>query len=341
MIRDAIVKVAGGRDLGEAEAAQAMEELMTGEATPGQVGAFLTALRIKGESVDEIVGMARIMREKSLRVSAGDGLLDTCGTGGDGLGTFNVSTTAALVCAGAGVRVAKHGNRAATSQSGSADVLEALGAYLELSPQQVQACIDKAGFGFMFAQAFHPAMRFVAPVRREIGVRTIFNFLGPLTNPAGAQHQLLGVGDPTIAPKLVEALGRLGTRRALVVYSEEGLDEVSLSAPTQVHELHDGRIDAYKIEPQDAGLASTTLAQLRGGTAQENAERLRAIFGGAQGPDRDFVLINAGAALLAADRASDLKAGVQLAAQAIDSGAATRALDEFVAVSRSFAEAAT
>ncbi|HLF72413.1 MAG TPA: anthranilate phosphoribosyltransferase, partial [Dehalococcoidia bacterium] len=230
MIRDAIVKVAAGNDLTEVEATEAMQELMTGEATPAQVGAFLTALRIKGESVDEIVGMARVMRDKALHVDVPGVLLDTCGTGGDGMNTFNVSTAAAFVCAGAGVRVAKHGNRAATSTSGAADVLEALGAKIELTPEQVAHCIEKSGVGFMFAQAFHPAMRFVAPVRREIGIRTIFNFLGPLTNPAGAQCQLLGVGDASVAPKVAAALGRLGTKRALVVHSEDGLDEVSLSA---------------------------------------------------------------------------------------------------------------
>jgi anthranilate phosphoribosyltransferase len=335
MIRDAIIAAAAGRDLTEDEAAAAMEEMMTGEATPGQVGALLTALRVKGESVSEISGMARVMRTKSLHVEIEGPLLDTCGTGGAAFDPFNVSTAAAFVCAGAGVRVAKHGNRAATSASGSADVLEALGAKLDLAPEQVAACIEKSGVGFMFAQAFHPAMRFVGPVRREIGIRTIFNFLGPLTNPASAGHQLLGVSDATLAPKIAEVLGRLGTQRALVVHSEDGLDEVSLSAPTQVFEPRDGGIFSYTVTPEDAGLDRVPLEVLRSGTPAENATRLRAVLAGNTGPDRDFVLLNAGAALVAAGKAVDVKQGVALAAQSIDSGAAARALDTFVSFTSS------
>lgn len=274
MIREAIVKVAAGRDLSQNEAAEAMEEMMTGEATPAQVAALLTALRIKGECVDEISGMAKIMREKSLRVSSPGPLLDTCGTGGDGKNTFNISTAAALVCAGAGVHVAKHGNRAATSASGTADVLEALGAAIDLTPEQVESCIEKAGFSFMFAQSFHPAMRFVAPVRREIGIPTIFNFLGPLTNPARAEYQLIGVGNAALLPKVAEVLGRLGTKRALVVHSEDGLDEVSLSAPTEVQELRDGKVNSYTLTPEDAGLERASLDELKGGTPEENASRI-------------------------------------------------------------------
>ena len=335
MIREAIVKVAAGRDLSQNEAAEAMEEMMTGEATPAQVAALLTALRIKGECVDEISGMAKIMREKSLRVSSPGPLLDTCGTGGDGKNTFNISTAAALVCAGAGVHVAKHGNRAATSASGTADVLEALGAAIDLTPEQVESCIEKAGFSFMFAQSFHPAMRFVAPVRREIGIPTIFNFLGPLTNPARAEYQLIGVGNAALLPKVAEVLGRLGTKRALVVHSEDGLDEVSLSAPTEVQELRDGKVNYYTLTPEDAGLERASLDELKGGTPEENASRIRLILSGVKGPDRDFVLINAGAALIAAEKAEDLRGGAVLAAESIDSGAAGRALEAYILASRS------
>ena len=336
MIREAIASIVTGNDLSQNEAAAVMEEMMTGEATPSQVAALLTALRIKGESVSEITGMAKVMRAKALRVEIEGPLLDVVGTGGAAFDPFNVSTAAALVCAGAGVRVAKHGNRAATSASGSADVLEALGARLELTPEQVAACIEKSGFGFMFAQAFHPAMRFVGPVRREIGIRTIFNFLGPLTNPAGAEYQLLGVADRALAPKIAEVVSNLGTHRAFVVHSEDGLDEVSLSSRTQVWQVEDGSGRSYQLTPEDAGLPRASLDVLKSGTPQQNAERIRAIFAGLKGPDRDFVLINAAAALMAAERAADLKQGVALAAQAIDSGAATRALDAFIETSRSF-----
>ena len=338
MIREAIGKVVTGTDLSEDEAAAAMEEMMTGEATPAQVAALLTALRIKGESVAEITGMARVMRTKALRVDVPGALLDTCGTGGAAFDPFNVSTTAAFVCAGAGVRVAKHGNRAATSASGSADVLEALGAKVDLTPEQAGACIEQTGFGFLFAQAFHPSMRYVGPVRREIGVRTIFNFLGPLTNPAGAQHQLLGVAEPGFAAKAVAALAQLGTKRALVVHSEDGLDEVSLSAPTRVFELRDGKTHEYVIRPEDAGLAPVAIDLLRSGTPAENAVRLRSVLDGDKSSDRDFVLLNAAAALLAADVVADLREGVTKAAQSIDSGAAKRALEAFIATSQSFAQ---
>jgi anthranilate phosphoribosyltransferase len=337
MIQQAIATVAAGNDLSEQGAAAAMEEMMTGEATQAQVAALLTALRIKGESVSEIAGMARVMREKALHVDVPGALLDTCGTGGDGKGTFNVSTAAAFVCAAAGLRVAKHGNRAATSAAGAADTLEALGAKIELSPEQVAACIEKTGIGFMFAPSFHPAMRFVAPVRREIGVRTIFNFLGPLTNPAGAQHQLLGVGEGALAPKIAEVLGRLGTQRALVVHSEDGLDEVSISAPTHVQELQNGRVSSYTLTPEDAGLPRAPLESVKGGSPADNARRIRDIFAGATGPARDFVLLNAAAALIAGGRAKDLRDGVRIAAEAIDSGAATRVLDAFIAATNEVA----
>jgi anthranilate phosphoribosyltransferase len=336
MIREAIAALVDGNDLLEAEAAEVLGEIMDGEATPAQLAAFLTALRLKGETVDEIVGMARVMRAKSLHVAVDGDLLDTCGTGGDGRGTFNVSTAAAMVCAAAGVKVAKHGNRAATSASGSADVLEALGARIDLTPEQVAACIERVGFGFMFAQGFHPSMRHAAATRREIGIRTIFNFLGPLTNPASAQRQLLGVADPVLAGKIVEALKRLGSTRALVVSSEDGLDEVSIAAPTWVYELRDGDVRSYAITPAEAGLAPATLREVLGGTPKENAERIRSVLSGAKGPARDFVLINSAAALLAADRGESLRDAVAVGAEAIDSGGALRLLDEFVALTKGF-----
>ena len=333
MIRDAIAALVEGRDLTEEEAAACMEEIMSGEATPAQFGAFVVALRLKGETVDEIAGMARVMREKALRVSVDGPLLDTCGTGGDAKGTFNVSTAAAFVAAGAGARVAKHGNRAMTSACGSADVLEALGVRIELSPEGVAACIGRAGFGFMFAPAFHPAMRFAAGPRREIGVRTVFNILGPLTNPAGAQAQVLGVANAALGEKLAQVLARLGTKHALVVYGEDGLDEVSPSATTQVWELNDGRVTNSTLRPSDLGLPTHSLDVLRGGSAEENAEALRRVLSGEAGPLRDFTLLNAAAALVAADLASDFREGLALATQAIDSGSAREKLGAFVRVS--------
>ena len=333
MIRDAIAALVDGRDLTEAEAASCMEELMTGEATPAQIAAFLVALRLKGETVDEITGMARVMREKSLHVEVAGPLLDTCGTGGDASGTFNASTAAAFVAAGAGARVAKHGNRAMTSACGSADVLEALGVKIDLAPEGVAASIEQAGIGFMFAQAFHPAMKHVAPVRREIGVRTVFNILGPLTNPAGAQSQVLGVADALLAEKLAEVLGRLGVKRALVVHGEDGLDEVSPNAPTLVYDLQGGRVTISRVDPAGLGLAAHEAGEVRGGSADENAAALRRVLGGEQGALRDFTLLNAAAALVAGGLAADFKEGIARAANSIDSGAAQERLEAMVRVS--------
>ncbi|MEX2247196.1 MAG: anthranilate phosphoribosyltransferase [Dehalococcoidia bacterium] len=338
-IKNALQKLVEREDLSEEEAGACMEELMTahatadaaGAATPAQFGAFVTALRMKGETADEITGMARVMREKSLHVEVEGPLLDTCGTGGDGSGSFNVSTAAAFVAAGAGARVAKHGNRAMTSQCGSADVLEALGAKIDLTPGQVAACIERAGVGFMFAQAFHPAMKFVAPLRREIGIRTVFNMLGPLTNPAGARHQVIGVPRPDLVEMLAAVLRRLDSDHALVVHGEDGCDEVSITGPTLVAELIDGGVRTYHITPEDAGLPRHDAAQVRGGSPQENAAQLERVVDGAPGALREFVLINAAAALVAGDAAPDLAAGVRLAAQSIDSGAARERLAAFVA----------
>ena len=336
MIREAIAAVVERRDLSEGEAASVMEELMTGEATPSQAAALLTALQMKGETVDEITGMVRVMREKALRVEVDGDVLDVVSTGGGAFDPFNISTTAALVCAGAGVRVAKHGNRGFTSTSGAADVLEALGARLELTPEQVRACIEKTGFGFLFAQSFHPAMRFVGPTRREIGFRTVFNSLGPLTNPAGARYQLLGVGQAELADKVAQVVARLGTGRALVVHSEDGLDEVSLGAPTAVRDVNGSDITAYKIEPEDAGFERIPLEAVKTGSKEENAARLRSVLDGGRGPDRDYVLINAAVALVTAGRAKDVREGVDRAREAIDSGAAKKVLEAYVSASQGF-----
>ncbi len=333
MIRDAIAAIVEGRDLSEDEAAACMGEIMSSEATPAQFGAFVVALRLKGETVDEIAGMARIMRERALRVPIDGPLLDTCGTGGTGKSTFDVSTAAAFVAAGAGARVAKHGNRAMTSACGSADVLEALGGKIDLAPEGVAKSIERAGFGFMFAQAFHPAMKFAAGLRREIGVRTVFNILGPLTNPAGAEAQLLGVADAALAEKLAHVLARLGTKHALVVQGEDGLDEVSASAATQVFEVKHGRVVASELRPADFGLPAHPGDALRGGTADENAGALRRVLAGEQGALRDSTLLNAAAALVAADLAPDVRAGLTLATQSIDSGAAQEKLEAFVRIS--------
>jgi anthranilate phosphoribosyltransferase len=337
VIREAIARTAAGQDLTEEEMIGAVEEMMTGEATPSQVAALLTAIHIKGEAVDEISGMARVMREKSLHVEIDGPLLDTCSTGGGSFDPFNISTATAFVAAGAGLKVAKHGNRGATSVSGSADVLEALGAKIELSPEQAGACIEKTGFGFLFAQAFHPAMRFVGPTRREIGIRTIFNIVAPLTNPARAAHQLLGVGDPVAAPKLAQVLSRIGTGRCLVVHGDDGLDEVSLSGPTQVYDVHEGSVRHYQITPEDGGLERAPLAVLKTGTPAENAATMRSVLGGENGPVRDVTLLNASAALLAGGLVGDLREGVAKATEAIDSGAATRVMEAYVSMSLGFA----
>jgi anthranilate phosphoribosyltransferase len=340
MIREAIAAVASGRDLTEDEAAATMQEIMSDGATPSQIGALLIGLRMKGESVDEMTGMVGVMREKALRVEAGDDVLDVVSTGGGSFDPFNISTAAALVCAGAGVRVAKHGNRGFTSTSGAADVLEALGGKVDLTAEQAAQCLDKAGFVFLLAPSFHPAMRFAGPTRREIGVRTIFNSLGPLTNPAGAQHQLLGVGgDGALAEKIAQVLARLGTGRSLVVHGEDGLDEVTLSAPTRVWEVTGHETREYTLTPEEMGFGRIPLSDVKTGTAAENAAKMREVFAGAKGAHRDYVLANAGAALATIGRAKDVREGVTLAAQTIDSGAAGKALLAYVSVSQGFGAA--
>jgi len=327
----AIDALAARRDLSEEEASAVLGEIMDGNASDVQIAAFLIGLRAKGETEQELAGLARTMRAHAEGVSTGrDDLLDTAGTGG-GRRTFNVSTTAALVAAAAGCRVAKHGNRSATSLSGSADVLEALGAQIDLSPDGVVTCIEEIGFGFMFAPVHHPATRFVVPVRKELAVRTIFNFLGPLTNPAGASRQLIGVSDAAFVETVAGALQRLGTRRALVVSSADGLDEMSTWAPTHVVEVSPDGIERFTVDATDLGLAVADPAEVTGGTPQDNAQIARDILSGERGAPRDLVALNAGAAIYAGAGAESLGAGVRAAEQAIDSGAGTRLLDSFVA----------
>ncbi len=335
MIREAIDVVVSGYSLTREQATEVMQEIMEGDASPAQLGAFLTGLRLKGESTEEIAGMAAVMREKALRVNVEGPLLDVVGTGGDGKNTFNISTASAFVAAACGVKVAKHGNRAASSSCGAADVLEALGVKVELSPAGVAQCIEQAGMGFMFASAFHPSMRYAGPVRREIGIRTVFNILGPLTNPAGAQFMLLGVAYPQLGGLMADALRLLDIRHALVVHGEDGLDEISLSGSSTVWEVKQGAVSNWTIDVADTGLAQATAADLRGGTAAENAAAMRRLFQGEAGPIRNAVLLNSGAALVAADCADSLNQGIARAAQAIDSGAALARLEALVEVSRS------
>ncbi len=311
MIREAISHIAAGAALSEDEAAAVMEEIMTGSATPAQMGAFLTALRLRpgGETVEEIAGMARIMREKAVQVHLDAKVLthalDTCGTGGDGAGTFNVSTAAGIVAAAAGAHVAKHGNRSATSRCGSADVLEALGARIDLGPEQVANCVLQVGFGFMFAPAFHPAMKHVGPARREIGIRTVFNILGPLTNPAHTPYQVLGVADGSLLRKMGEVLLHMGCQHALIIHGEDGIDECSLSAPTRVCEVRHGEeLREYTITPEQVGLSRASDPKaLQGGDPAYNADLLRDLLDGkANGPAADMLCLNAGAALLASEQ---------------------------------------
>lgn len=335
-IRDAIGMAVSGRHLSQSEAAMVMDEIMTGTATPAQIAAFLTALHLKGESDSEIAGMAEVMRAKATHVSVGGKLVDTCGTGGDGSHSFNISTTAAFVVAGAGMTVAKHGNRAMSSTSGSADLLEALGVNIELDAEGVRRCLVEAGIGFMFAPRFHPAMRFAGPVRREIGIRTIFNVLGPLTNPAHARHQVIGVPNADLAEKLAHALSRMDIDHAMVVHGNGGLDELSLSGENLLFDIRNGHApERSTFDPADLGLHHATAEDLRGGDASENAFTTRAILTQLEhGPKRDVVLLNAAAALVVGDAAPDLATGLSLARASIDQGHAIDRLERLITVSR-------
>ena len=329
VLTDAIDRVAGGHDLDADEAARVLREVMEGNASEAETAAFLIGLRTKGETVQEVAGLAATMRELALPVRARGDLVDTAGTGG-GRPTFNVSTTAAFIAAGAGCRVAKHGNRSATSQCGSADVLEALGARIDLEPDDVAACIEEIGFGFMFAPKHHSAMRHVVPVRKALGVRTIFNFLGPLTNPAGAKRQVIGVSDPSRIETLALALAELGTESALVVSSADGLDELSVSGTTRVVELKDGELTVYDVTPEQVGLEPAGDGAVAAGTPDQNARVLHDVLGGQPGTERSLALFNAGAAIYVGGLADSLAAGVERAQEAIDSGAASGVLDAYV-----------
>jgi anthranilate phosphoribosyltransferase len=336
-IREAIGVVTSGRELSQREAAAVMEEIMTGSATPAQVAAFLTGLHCKGESDAEIAGMAEVMRDKATLVPFSKPVVDTCGTGGDGSHTFNISTTAAFVVAGAGMPVAKHGNRAMSSTSGSADVLEALGVNIELDAEGVRQCLEQAGIGFMFAPRFHPAMRFAGPVRREIGIRTVFNVLGPLTNPARARHQVIGVPSAVLAEKIAHAMSRMQIVRALVVHGDTGLDELSLSGTSLIFDVRAGQAPQHStFDPATLDLRPAEPETLRGGSASDNAAITRQVLANEdRGPRRDVVLLNAAAALLASDRAADLREGLELARASLDGGHALQALERLISVSQS------
>jgi len=326
-----LARVANGERLDERDAAAAFDAMMSGDATPAQMGGFLMALRVRGETVEEITGAARTMRAKALHVEAPPGAIDTVGTGGDGAGTFNISTAAALVVAGCGVPVAKHGNRNFSSKSGSADILGALGVNIDADPAVVERAIREAGIGFLMAPRYHSATRHVAPTRVELGTRTIFNLLGPLSNPAGARRQLVGVFSAHWVKPVAEVLGRLGSEHAWVVHGE-GLDELTTTGTSLVAELKGGKVTSFEVTPEQAGLPRATLADIKGGDPTANAARLRALLEGEHGALRDIVLLNSAAALIVAGKARDLKEGVALAAKSIADGAARRALDRLIAI---------
>jgi len=330
---DYIAKLVRCESLTEAEASEAFETIMRGDATPIQIAGFLVALRMKGETVDEIAGFAKTARRVSTPIDVDGDLLDTCGTGGDGLATFNISTLAAIVAAACGAKVAKHGNRAASSMCGSADVLEQLGVKIDLAPEGVARCIDEAGIGFLFAPIFHPSFKFAGAPRRELAVRTVFNVLGPLCNPAGARYQSLGVADGALAGKMADVLVRLGVERAIVFHSSDGMDELSVASPAHVIEI-DGARREYELDPTELGISWAPLEAVRGGGPEENARLAREVLGGAKGPRRDVVLLNAAAALRAAGIAQEWKDGLGAAAEAIDSGRAAEVLERWAGISQ-------
>ncbi|MGH7334335.1 MAG: anthranilate phosphoribosyltransferase [Candidatus Rokuibacteriota bacterium] len=352
MITEAVRVLVDRRDLTRIEAAAAMEAIMTGAATHAQIAAFLTALRMKGETVEELIGFAQVMRQKVVRVRTRgeevaaltgtdrEMLIDTAGTGGDAAGTFNVSTATAFVLAGAGLRVAKHGNRSVSSLCGSADVVETLGMSLELTPAQVARCIDEVGIGFLYAPLLHTAMKHVMPARREMGIRTVFNILGPLTNPAAANVQVIGVYAPTLTEPLARVLAELGTVRAFVVHGADGLDEISNTGESRLSEVREGVVRTFSVKPEDFGLPRANIADLRGGDREQNAQIIKGILAGEDGPKRDVVLMNATAALMAGGKVRDLKEGVALAAHSIDSGAAQAALERLIILSHELARPA-
>ena len=351
MLKQAIQKVVDGSNLSEEEMEAAMDVIMSGQATPAQIGSFITALRLKGETIEEITAAARVMRRKATRINVDDvqinidrdeinldleTIVDTCGTGGDASNTFNVSTTTAFVVAGCGLRVAKHGNRSVSSLCGSADVIEKLGVNLDVPSAVVEKCLNEVGIGFLYAPALHGAMKYAIGPRREIGIRTIFNILGPLTNPAGANVQVLGVYKKELTPVLAEVLNKLGSRSAFVVYGEGSLDEISITGKTQVSKLKDGQVNTYMIEPEDFGLPRASLNDIRGGDAQENARIVLSVLQGESGARRDMVLLNAAAALVAAGRAVGFQEGITQAAEAIDTGRALDKLEGMKAITNEY-----
>jgi anthranilate phosphoribosyltransferase len=334
-IRTALARTVAGTSLSEAEMEEVMRELMEGSATPAQIGGLLIALHMKGETVEEITGAVRAMRTQATQIQPRSAVIvDTCGTGGDRRGTFNISTAAAFIAAGAGLTVAKHGNRAMSGTVGGADVLEALGVTIELAPAHVAACIEAVGIGFLFAQVFHPAMRHVAGPRRELGVRTIFNLLGPLSNPAGARHQVVGVFAPEWTEPLAHALGRLGARHALVVHGEDGLDEISLAAATQLSEWHDGTVHTYRVTPEEFGFTRCRDADLEGGNCDAAASIIRGILAGAAGPRADIAVLNAAAAIYVGGLAPSIAAGIDRARESIRSGRARHKLEQLIEFSQ-------
>jgi len=331
MFKEGLEEIIGQRDLSEETMSQMIMEILSGNITHSQIGAFMGALSTKGETFEELMGAAKAMRRKATRIQTTQSVvLDTCGTGGDGTNTFNVSTTTAFVVAGCGVTVAKHGNRSVSSQCGSADLLEALGINLNLDPEMVEEGIREINIGFLFAPLYHGAMKFAVVARKEVGIRSIFNMLGPLTNPAGANCQLLGVYAPELTEMFAQALKGMGTRRAFVVHGHDGLDEISLCAPTRISELNDGKIKTYDLSPDKFFNQTVDIQDLAGGNPSENAAITRQILKGEKGPKRDIVLLNAGAALVAAGTATDIKAGIGIAGEAIDSGAASDKLQELI-----------
>ncbi len=333
MIKEAINLLIQGKNLSEDGMTGAMRDIMEGRATDAQIASFLTALRIKGETVEEITGAARVMREKAAKIKAPEYTVDTCGTGGDMAHTFNISTTSALVVAACGVPVAKHGNRSVSSRCGSADVLEALGLKIDLEPQKVKKCLEATGFGFMFAPLFHPAVKYATGPRREMGIRTVFNILGPLTNPAGAKRQVLGVFSDALTETIAHVLSNLGIVHAFIVHGKDGLDEITNTDRTKISELKDGRIDTYFITPEDLGFVRAKKEDLLGGTAEENAKVTIDILQGSKGPKRDITLMNAAAALITGNMADSFTEAVEKAAHAIDSGSAREKLEEIKVVS--------
>jgi len=336
VIKEAIETVVNGRSLTFEQAAAVMEEIMIGEATPAQFAAFVTALRIKGETVDEIAGLASVMQAKAKLVQVTPPVVDTCGTGGDGSSSFNISTTAAFIVAGAGLKVAKHGNRAMSSHCGSADVLEALGVRIELGAEAVAQCLETVGIGFMFAPVFHPAMKYATAPRREVGIRTVFNILGPLTNPARAKFQVIGVPSKEVGEKIAFVLHRLGTEHSLVVHGIDGMDEISISRKSLVWDVNQHRVlPPYEVSPDDFGFMKASMTQIKGGTARQNAKILRGILSGEVGARRNIVIMNAAAALVAGNKALDLKEGASIAEKTLDSGQALAKLNELIKLSHS------